>query len=226
LDKEERMKLTAQNLAARLASVALLGVGLACDRGNLPSAPSHSKAASTSASLNSTSESDQKYRWDIINFDFATGTVSAGGFASSKANDNSKITLTGSGTFGPKDGEDVTGGGNWQTFSSTGTPLMSGTYQVTALVRFELAPGLFPATTDHIGNKADAHAGLVFLQIAYSDGSRGVLAVSCQIKGTSPAVFEGITVSKGFVDFWNRESATPRVDGDRTLFHVLSEEED
>jgi len=35
----------------------------------------------------------------MINVDFATGTLSAGGIASARANDNSKITLTGSGTF-------------------------------------------------------------------------------------------------------------------------------
>src|SRR5262249_42164822 len=38
-------------------------------------------------------------RWDIISVDFATGTVSAGGVASAFANDGSKITLTGNGTF-------------------------------------------------------------------------------------------------------------------------------
>ena len=46
-------------------------------------------------------------RWDIINIDFATLTVSAGGAASARANDCvppgstncSKITLTGAGTF-------------------------------------------------------------------------------------------------------------------------------
>ena len=42
---------------------------------------------------------DGKVRWDIINVDFGTGTLSAGGHASARANDGSKITLTGSGTF-------------------------------------------------------------------------------------------------------------------------------
>jgi hypothetical protein len=36
-------------------------------------------------------------RWDIISVNFATGTLSAGGIASAKANDNSKISLTGPG---------------------------------------------------------------------------------------------------------------------------------
>jgi hypothetical protein len=99
-------------------------------------------------------------------------------------------------------------------------------YEVTGLVRWELAPGTFPLTFDHIGNIPDVRAGLVFLRIRYSDGSLGVLAVSCHINGTPDAVFEGVTASKGFVDFWNRENATPGVAGDRTLFHALSEEED
>lgn len=218
--------MTAKNLATRLVSVALLGVGLACERGNLPSAPSHSKAASTSAGFNSTAASDQRYRWDIVSINFGTGTVSSGGIASSRANDSSKITLTGSGTFGANGENDVTGGGTWQTFSKAGASTGGGTYQVTGLVRFELAPGTFPPLTDLIGNAADGRAGLVFLQIAYNDGSRGVLAVSCHFVGTPDAVFEGVTASKGFVDFWNREAPAGGVDANRTAFHVLSEEED
>ena len=216
------MKSPMQNLAAGLVSVALLGVGVACDRGNLPSAPSGSKAASVSPSFDRTSAGDQKFRWDIISINDATGTVSSGGNASSKANDHSKITLTGSGTFGPNGDNDVTGGGTWKTFSSGGTSTGTGTYRVTGLVRFELAPGTLVGLglTDGIGKLADARAGLAFLRIAYSDGSQGVLAVSCELLGTPPAVFEGVTASKGFVDFWNREEEN------FTLFHVLSEEED
>ena len=222
------MKSPMHNLAAGLVSVALLGVGVACDKGNLPSAPSHSKAASTSASFDRTSASEQKFRWDIISINFATGTVSAGGPASSKANDDSKITLTGSGTFGPNGENDVTGGGTWKTFSSTGALTGSGTYRVTGLVRFDLAPGTLVGSglTDGIGKLADTRAGLVFLRIAYNDGSRGVLAVSCNLTGTPAAVFEGVTASKGFVDFWNRVRPAPGVDASRTLFHALSEEED
>ncbi len=43
--------------------------------------------------------SNDQFRWDLISVNFATGTVSAGGHDSAKANDGSKITLTGSGTF-------------------------------------------------------------------------------------------------------------------------------
>ncbi len=34
------------------------------------------------------------------------------------------------------------------------------------------------------------------------------------------SVFEGITASKGFVDYWNREAPVPGIDASRTLFHI------
>ena len=114
--------------------------------------------------------------------------------ASALAADGSMITLTGSGTFQPDDPEEVTGGGTW--IVSTGA---SGTYHVTELVRFNLAPG-------SVSNPS-IHAGLAFLRIAYSDGSRGVLAVSCHLPGTPDAVAEGSTASKGFVDYFNLQPA-------------------
>jgi hypothetical protein len=157
-------------------------------------------------------------RWDIVSIDFVAGTVSAGGNASAKANDGSMITVTGSGTFGTSAGnDDVTGGGTWQISSPAG----SGTYQVTRLVRFDLAPGTFPPLTDNIGNAADGHAGLAVLSVRYSDGSHGILVVSCHFNGTPNSVFEGITASKGFVDYWNRVAPAPGVDANRTAFHVV-----
>jgi len=156
-------------------------------------------------------------RWDIINLS-PTFDVSAGGNASAKANDGSTITVTGSGTFQTSAGnDDVTGGGTWQISSPAG----SGTYTVTRLVRFDLAPGTFPAASDSIGNPADAHAGLAVLSIRYSDGSRGILVVSCHFNGTPNSVFEGITASKGFVDYWNRVPPAPGVNANRTAFHFV-----
>src|SRR5713226_10610243 len=87
-------------------------------------------------------------RWDIINVDFTTGTISAGGVASADANDGSKITLTGSGTFQPGDKDDVTGGGTWKTFDPAGTSTGTGTYRVSRLVRFDVAPGTPPLPQD------------------------------------------------------------------------------
>src|SRR2546421_1143562 len=53
----------------------------------------------------------KRVRWDIINVDFATGTLSAGGGASARAKDDSKLTLAGSGTFGLGEDRVGTGGG-------------------------------------------------------------------------------------------------------------------
>jgi len=166
-------------------------------------------------------------RWDIISVDFATGTGSAGGMASARANDNSKITVTGSGTFKVEDGqfEDATGGGSWTTSSAGGVVTGRGTYRVTGVVRWEQAPGTPPLPNDNIGNRADVRAGLLVLRIRYSDGGKGILVVSCHLVGTPDSVFEGITASKGFVDYWNREAPPPPPgDANRTVFHVMSED--
>jgi hypothetical protein len=164
--------------------------------------------------------------WDIISVNFATGTLSAGGIASAKANDNSKITLSGSGTFvapagGGGTSSGVKGGGDWETFNPAGASTGSGTYEVTGLVRWEPAPGTPPLPNDNIGDPADNRAGLAVLRISYSDGSRGILVVSCHLVGTPDSVFEGVTASKGFVDYWNREAPpAPPGDANRTTFHV------
>jgi hypothetical protein len=168
-------------------------------------------------------------RWDIISVNFATLTLSAGGIASARANDMSEITLTGSGTFvapaaGGGPSSDVTGGGTWKTFDPSGAPTGSGTYEVTGLVRWDLAPGTPPLPNDNIGNGADSRAGLVVLRVSYNDGSRGVLTVSCHLVGSPDTMFEGITTSKGFVDYWNREKPpAPPGEANRTNFHVVPE---
>lgn len=199
---------------------ALLGALLfGCEDRN-PAAGSELATGPNAGTLPATAAGSQNslIRWDIVSIDFGTGTVSAGGVASAFANDGSEITLTGSGTFRSNPGEPqaVTGGGTWET--ATG----SGTYQVTGFVSFVLAPGTFPLTNDNIGNEADARAGLAVLKISYSDGSHGVLIVSCHFNGTPDAVFEGVTASKGFVDYWNREAPpAPPGNADRTAFHVI-----
>ena len=165
-------------------------------------------------------------RWDIISLDFTTFTVSAGGVASAIAQDGSHITLTGSGTFVAPGGGDgtssaTTGGGTWKTFAPGAiTPSASGTYSVTGLVRWDLAPGTFPANHDAIDDVSEAHAGLAVLRIEFSDGSHGVLTVSCHFNGTSDAVFEGIRVTKGYVDYWNGTAPVGGVNANRTVFHV------
>ena len=168
-------------------------------------------------------ESSSTVRWDVLNVDFVTLTLNAGGMASAKANDGSKITVTASGTFKIEDGhfEDVNGGGRWTTFDASNAVTGSGTYKATGVVQWLQAPGTPPLPHDNIGNLADSHAGLVVLRVSYSDGSRGILVVSCTIVGTPAAVFEGITATKGYVDYWNREAPpAPPVNGNRTNFHV------
>src|SRR5262249_30409491 len=125
---------------------------------------------------------DAKFQWVIVSS------------ASALAVDGTTITLTGTGTFERDDPEAVTGGGTWAV--STGE---SGTFQATSLVRFDLAPG-------SLSNPA-IHAGLAFLRVAYSDGSRGILVVSCHLPGTPANVTEGAAASKGFVDYFNVQPA-------------------
>ena len=218
--------MNARILSAGLAGVALISLALGCERGTPASTVLAAKTAALSPNF-SASASNHHMRWDIISVNFATLTLSAGGVASARANlDLSKITLTGSGTFrsNPGNPQDVTGGGTWQTFDASGGSTGSGSYTVTDLVSFTLAPGTFPLQHDNIGdpNGADVRAGLLVVRVAYSDGSEGTLVVSCHIVGTPDAVFEGVTASKGFVDYWNREAPpAPPGNANRTAFHVI-----
>ena len=166
-----------------------------------------------------------KMRWDIVGLDTSTtpATIVAGGADTAAAQDGSTIRVTGSGTFVVGESDEVTGGGTWTTVASDGTTTTgSGTYKVTGLVRFGLAPGTFtfPALLDGIGDAANARPGLAVLRIAYSDGRGGILVVSCRLVGTPSSVFEGITATKAFVDYLNKKS------GVGTLFHVIPENED
>lgn len=165
------------------------------------------------------------YRWDIVKItSFNPLTVAEGGLASALANDGSRITMTGNGTFDPREPDEVTGGGTWTTLAPDGVTVTgSGTYRVQQLVRFDVSPGVMtPGTIDNIpgakGDLTDIRAGLLFVRIAYSDGSKGVLVVSCMLDGSPAANFEGITASKGNTDYWNR---LPHI----TLFHILSQDE-
>jgi len=169
-------------------------------------------------------EENHRYRWDIINVNFTTGTLTAGGIASARANDGSKITLTGTGTFRANSGdsENVTGGGTWHTWDMSGNATGSGNYRVSRFVRFTLAPGTPPLPNDGIGVRADERAGLAILGIRYDDGSAGALLVSCHLNGSPDSMFEGVTATKGFVDYWNREAPpAPPGNANRTNFHVL-----
>ena len=221
-----------QLLDAGLVTI-VLGLALACDRGNPPSAPGSRISASSRHFSTSDGQGDGRsaseggrFRWDIISVDFATGTLSAGGVASADANDGSKVTLTGSGTFRTGDQGEVTGGGTWEIFDAGGTSTGKGTYRVREFVRFDEAPGTPPLPHDNIGPLANLRAGLLVLRISYSDGSGGVLVVSCHLVGSPNTIVEGVTASKGFVGFLQELPPAPPGNANRTAFHVLSEEED
>jgi hypothetical protein len=185
----------------------------------------------------SAEERNTTMRWDIIlisHFDPVNGNViEAGGTAWAFAQDKSMITVMGSGTFTVGDSDDVTGGGTWKTVAEPPeSTVNSGTYRVTGLVRFDVAPGAQTSNAkDHIGDGtlADNRGGLAILRIAYSDGSKGILVVSCDLPGNLPpgpagsphSIFEGITATKGFVDYWNHGVPAAGVNGNRTLFHVV-----
>jgi hypothetical protein len=188
--------------------------------------------------LAQTAYGDTRYRWDIVNRVVSNGvaTVSAGGQAAALANDGSMITVTGSGTFTIGD-EEVSGGGTWKTTAADHTTVTGmGNYEVVGLVRFEVAPGVqTTGTIDTIGDGTltDNRAGLAFLRVRYDDGSRGILVVSCDLPGNGPnhiggapeSMFEGITASKGFVDYWNRVPPAATVNANRTLVHILKVED-
>jgi hypothetical protein len=172
--------------------------------------------------------------WDIPSFSsFSPPTFGAGGHASARANDGSMITVTGSGTFralgvpsGPLFGFSfgVNGGGTWETFDKNGSSTGIGTYQVRSLDRFVPVAGAItsPPFVDQIGNAADARSGLAIFRIRYSDGQKGFVVVSCSLPGAPSTGFEGITAIKESVDYWNRVAPVDGVDGNRTVFHVLS----
>lgn len=172
--------------------------------------------------ISSVASADDTIRWDTISLTFpnGVGTVSAGGSDYALADDLTTIQISGHGTFSGLN-QPVTGGGTWATAGPSGTA--TGKFTVTALTRFEAAPGsLPPGLVDKIGNASDTRSGLAVLRIVYSDGSKGTLVISChQPVGSPSGIFEGITATKGFVGFHERVPPVPGVNANRTLFHVV-----
>ena len=189
------------------------------------------------------SERDEtKFRWDIIRIvpsgspPNVVSTLLPGGLSTSVAalipaqgaGDDSTITLTGTGTFGLGESEEVTGGGTWATAAKNGSPFARGTYQVTELVFFQTAPTPSDLNAiglvDGFGNAADVRAGLAVLKVHYSDGENGVVVVVCTIGPPAPmSIIEGTSATKGFVDYSNPIS--PDATTGNTLFHVIHDED-
>jgi hypothetical protein len=149
--------------------------------------------------------SSSRIRWDTAKVDTSAGTVSAGGKASAKSPDGSKITIVGTGTFptGPDGSTDVIGGGSWKTFDPDGNQTGSGSFQVTRILSWEVAPGSPPPLTNQIEGAPNARAGLAVLRISYSNGKSGILVVSCRLVGSSAMMPEGINATSGFVNFFD-----------------------
>jgi hypothetical protein len=175
----------------------------------------------------------RRIRWDIVNILPLGSCLRAGGEASARAQDLSRITLTGSGTFPNvrnRCSRRVTGGGTWTIMPGTAAGCFagSGTFRVTELLSWVPAVGAFPAPVvcDLIGAEEDIRAGLVKLRVKYSNRTTGVLTVSCHLVGTPDCVFEGITTSMEFEDFFDPEDPAPGVDANRTAFHVVRGRDD
>jgi hypothetical protein len=177
----------------------------------------------------------RRVRWDLVLI--GSGCVSPGGTARARSNDQSELTLTGSGTFPDvrnRCDKRVTGGGTWSIAPpEEGTECFtgSGTYRVTELLSWIPNTAGSVANTplsDCIGEAEDSTAGLAKLRVRYSNAhgvlAHGVLTVSCGLPKAPECIFEGITASMDWEDFWNREH--PVDDMNRTVFHFLHRKED
>ncbi len=173
-----------------------------------------------------------KLRWDMISVQFrapsAPNILSAGGADSAVNNDAAgmpklRITITGSGTFSPWDPTDVTGGGDYTIRNLKGDVVDSGSYTVTALVSWTLDSPQLPANVNNVtnGSAEDFRNGLAIFRIAYTDGSKGILVVSCAGPGATENPYEGISVIKGLVHFQVPVAPVANVDANRTVFVVL-----
>jgi hypothetical protein len=155
--------------------------------------------------------------WDIVTV--GPGGASRGGEASAFSEDGSRITVTGHGTFPNADrcSHDVTGGGTWKITAVSSDPRCfrgSGKYRVIELLSWHPAPGGTLPIPDNTNDKGSVSAGLVTLRLLFDNGHRGTLTVSCDLPGAPGCMFEGITASMVYEDFWNHDK------GGFTLFHV------
>lgn len=190
--------------------------------------------AAPGAALADEEEPERRVRWDLINV--ATGCVAPGGVASARSNDGSRITVSGTGTFPDvrnKCRKDVTGGGSWTVVATDPRCFPgSGTFTVTELLSWTTAGGTPPLPCDTIGERKDNTSGLARLRVRYSNGKSGSLTISCHFVGTPDCVFEGITATMDYEDFWNREApvgmpGSPNFkEGNRTTFHFVHNQEE
>jgi hypothetical protein len=181
-------------------------------------------------------EGNGRVTWDIIKVNFASGSpnITRGGHAKARSTSGpqtpiAEITVTGHGTFPNTDkcSKDVTGGGTWKVTGTTDAACFpgNGNYRVIELLSWHPAPGSLPLP-DNTGDKGKPSSGLATLRVRYDNGRRGTLTVSCDLPVGAPAcMFEGITASVDYEDFWQAEKPVNGVEGNRTLFHISSDGE-
>jgi len=184
-------------------------------------------------------EGQGRVTWDIINVNFVNGSpthITRGGHAKAQSTNGmhivtAEINVTGHGTFPNTDkcSKDVTGGGTWSIAHISGDPSHcfsgSGTYRVIELLSWHPAAGTLPLP-DNTGDRGTPSSGLATLRVLYHNENgtqrRGTLTVSCDLPVGSPAcMFEGITASMDYEDFWQTEKPGAG-EGNRTLFHISS----
>jgi hypothetical protein len=176
-------------------------------------------------------EGGRRVRWDIPLV--GSGCVSPGGTAAAHAADGAQLTITGTGTFPDVRNrcvKNVTGGGTWSITPGTDPHCFmgSGTYRVTELLSWIPTAGHVALTglSDCIDEPENSSSGLAKFRVRYSNGTHGVLTVSCDLPPAPACIFEGITASMDWEDFYNRDSPAPGVDKNRTVFHFLESRED
>jgi hypothetical protein len=174
----------------------------------------------------------RRVRWDLVLI--GSGFVSPGGTASAHAAGGSTITLTGSGTFPDlqnRSSGDVTGGGTWSIVSAAPADPRCfsghGNYRVVELLSWVPTEGKVALTGlgDRIADPNSSSSGLVKLRVKYDNGRQGVLTVSCDLPPAPNCLFEGITASMDYEDFYNSVVAVPGVDANRTAFHFVQKPE-
>jgi hypothetical protein len=159
-------------------------------------------------------------RGHIVRWDFPQviqGTALAGGtdIGLDEASGDT-MSLTGSGHAKPAR-HTAFGGGTFVHTDSAGSEVAHGVYVVTGFVSWTSLPGTFPVPMDGIGNIAQAHAGILVLDVRFfpEGGSPvdGVLTINCHFPDTPAEIEEGFELSLGTFNF------TPA--GGVTLFHVF-----
>lgn len=153
-------------------------------------------------------------RWDLVQI--VQGTLPGGVDVATDPTTGDSISLTGSGSSKPSEG-DATGGGTFVHRNAKGKKVASGVYIVTGFVSWQPANGVLPPVADGIGHAEEASAGILTMNVTLvpESGSPvpGVLSVDCNLPGATFVIVEGVTLQVGPFHFVQALGAT--------LFHVM-----